>query len=218
SFDWQQSQTFLLGEPFSFIPGISDGLSTISALRFGQEWVSRSPERVFAVRSQFSVGLDLFNATINDNGRDGRFFSWQGQFQYLEKLSDKLILSTQVSGQFSPDKLLPLEQFQIGGIYSVRGYDDNILQGEQGINGTIELHLALFDDQQWGRLEIYPFFDFGAVWNNQDDLPSEAIAGTGLGLLWQRDPIRLRLDYAFPLTETQQEQNLYISVQIGKSF
>lgn len=218
SFDWQQSQTFLLGQPFSFMPGISDGLSTISAVRLGTEWVSRSPERVFALRSQFSLGLDLFNATRNDSGRDGSFFSWQAQFQYLEKLTDNILFSTQLSGQFSPDSLLSLEQFQIGGIYSVRGYDYNFLQGDSGLAGTIELRLTLFDNESYGRMEVYPFFDFGAVWDNQSNLSSDLFTSTGFGLLWQRDPIRLRLDYAFPLTETQQEQNLYFSIQLRKAF
>ena len=170
------------------------------------------------MRSQLSLGLDWFNATINDTGRDGRFFSWQAQFQYLQKLADNILLSTQLSGQFSPERLLPLEQFQIGGIYSVRGYDYNFLQGDSGIAGTIELRLTLFDNESYGRMEVSPFFDFGAVWDNQSNLSSDLFTSTGLGLLWQRDPIRLRLDYAFPLTETQQEQNLYFSIQLRKSF
>lgn len=58
------------------IPGSSDtGVSSVSALRFIQEYVHRTPTSVIAARSRFSVGLDVLNATSNAGPLpDGRFF------------------------------------------------------------------------------------------------------------------------------------------------
>lgn len=73
--DLRRSQTFLLDRPFSFSIGAEQGESNVTAIRFFQEWVDRSPTNVIAARSQFSIGIDAFGATINDSGTDGSFFS-----------------------------------------------------------------------------------------------------------------------------------------------
>jgi hemolysin activation/secretion protein len=80
--DLRRSQTFLLDDiPFSFSEGPQDGQSKVTALRFFQDWVQRRPNQVLAARSQFSLGLNAFGATVNERDPDGQFFSWLGQFQ-----------------------------------------------------------------------------------------------------------------------------------------
>jgi hemolysin activation/secretion protein len=60
-----ENKQFLLGTPFSFSPGVKNGKSKVTALRGALEWIDRSYTQVIAVRSRFSVGLDLWDATIN---------------------------------------------------------------------------------------------------------------------------------------------------------
>lgn len=60
--------------PFPSIGADEDGRTRLSALRFFQDAIWRNEREVIALRSQFSVGLDLFNSTINDSGPDSRFF------------------------------------------------------------------------------------------------------------------------------------------------
>jgi hemolysin activation/secretion protein len=88
SLDLRRSQTFLLEDlPFSFSIGPENGESKVSVLRFSQDWTKRSRSRVFAARSQFNFGLDIFDATVNNTGTDGLFFSWLGQFQWVQALN-----------------------------------------------------------------------------------------------------------------------------------
>jgi hemolysin activation/secretion protein len=57
SLDLRRSRTFILDNiPFSFSEGSRDGESKVTALRFIQDWVDRSSNRVLAARSQFSFG------------------------------------------------------------------------------------------------------------------------------------------------------------------
>ena len=53
------NRTFLLGQPFSFSPGATDGKSTIASLQFYQEWTQRTLGSVIAGRSRFSLGIDV---------------------------------------------------------------------------------------------------------------------------------------------------------------
>ena len=58
---------FILDDiPFSFSEGPEDGKSRVSAIRFTQDWVKRDAKTVLAARSQFSFGIDAFDATVTE--------------------------------------------------------------------------------------------------------------------------------------------------------
>ncbi|WP_225931700.1 POTRA domain-containing protein [Leptolyngbya sp. 7M] len=63
--DLRRSTTFLEDEPFSFSIGPEDGESNVTVVRLSQDWVKRDARSVLAARSQFSIGIDAFDATIN---------------------------------------------------------------------------------------------------------------------------------------------------------
>jgi hemolysin activation/secretion protein len=79
----RHSETFLLGRPFSFSPGEQDGKSTVTALRFSQTWLDHSLNQVITARSNFSLGVDAFGATINSGSvSDGQYLACLGQFEW----------------------------------------------------------------------------------------------------------------------------------------
>jgi hemolysin activation/secretion protein len=203
SADLRQSQTFLEGDrPFSFSEGPEDGKSRVSVLRFTQDWLNRSPTRVLAARSQFSFGLDALGATVNDTGIDGRFTSWLGQFQWVQSLGGGSILIARTAAQLSFDSLLPIEQFSVGGIDTVRGYRQNQRVADNGIVGSVEARFPIVRQPDGiGTIQLAPFFDIGTVWNQQGETPSPStLASIGLGLRWQLDPyLSARLDWGIPL-------------------
>ena len=220
SLDLRQSQTLLLDDiPYSFSEGPEKGKSRVTVMRFSQEWLRRNATQVFAARSQFSFGIDAFDATINNTGTDGRFFAWLGQFQYVQQLSpNRTLMLAKINAQLTPDALLPLEKISLGGIDTVRGYRQNELVTDNGINASVELRFPLTSDNS---LQIRPFFDIGTVWNNQtENIESKTIAGLGLGLSWQPQPdLLLQIDYGIPLLTIEdqgnslQENGLYFSLR-----
>ncbi|MGB7442003.1 MAG: ShlB/FhaC/HecB family hemolysin secretion/activation protein [Coleofasciculaceae cyanobacterium] len=220
SFDLRRSQTFILEDrPFSFTEGPEDGESKVTVIRFSQDWVNRDARRVLAARSQFSLGIDAFDATVNDTGTDGQFFSWLGQFQWVQQLSPRNLLVARINAQLTPDSLLSLERFSLGGVDTIRGYRQNQLIADNGIMGSVEVRIPLTKDPR--VLQLEPFFEIGTVWNNGDIDPDPAtIAGLGLGLQWLINPdLSLRLDYGIPLISVSdrdnslQENGLYFSVR-----
>ncbi len=218
--DLRHSQTFILDDiPFSFSPGAEDGESKVTVIRFSQDWVQRNTKTVLAARSQFSVGINAFDATINNSGTDGRFFTWLGQFQWVQQVTPKSILVSRINAQLTPDSLLSLEKLSIGGVNTVRGYRQNELVTDNGITGSVELFIPLTSNSN--ELRIAPFFDIGAGWNNRGSNPDpNIVAGIGVGLLWQPRPdLNIRLDYGLPLKSiddrgnTLQDNGLYFSLQ-----
>lgn len=217
--DRRRSQTYIFEDrPLSFTVGPEKGESKVTVIRFSQDWVDRGTRRVLAARSQFSLGIDAFDATINETGTDGQFFSWLGQFQWVQQLSSRNLLVARIDAQLTPDSLLPLERFSIGGVDTVRGYRQNQLVADNGILGSVEVRIPLTSNSS--RLQLAPSFEIGTVWNNRDINPDPAtIASLGLGLRWQMTPdLSLRLDYGIPLISvgdrgnSLQAKGIYFSV------
>ena len=216
--DFRESRSFILDDiPFSFSIGPEDGVSKVRAIRFAQDWVNRDINSVLAVRSQFNIGLDAFDATDNNTGTDGQFFSWLGQFQWVEQFPAGQLLVTRVNAQLTPDSLLPLARFSVGGIGTVRGYTQNQLVTDNAITASTEFRFPIGPN-----LQLTPFIDAGGGWNNKVQDPDPGfLLGTGLGLRWQpNDTFNVRLDYGIPLISpgdegnSLQENGFYFSVNL----
>ena len=205
------------GQPFQFTPGSSNtGVSTVSALRFIQEYVHRTSTSVIAARSRLSVGLDVLSATTNNSDTlpDGQFFSWLGQVQAVRRFDDwwGLQLLGQMSLQLANDRLFPLEQIPVGGRFSVRGYRENTLIRDNAFLASIESRFPLIRYATGEPLlQFAQFVDLGRTWfakprptdsgtNPLDD--RETLASVGLGLRWAilpRDRARVELYWGLPL-------------------
>ncbi len=222
---FQESQTFLLGEAFPLSPGANeDGITRVMALRFFQDYLSRQPRAVFAARSQFNLGLDALGSTVNDDAPDSRFFSWRGQAQYVRLLAPDTLLVLRSDAQLTPNSLVPLEQFSVGGLNSVRGYRQDSLLTDNGVFLSAEVRIPILRIPEMKRLlQVAPFIDFGVGWNHASEFKvqgTNTLVGTGLGLIWQMsDRLSARLDWGIPLTDrddsdrTWQENGIYFSVR-----
>jgi hemolysin activation/secretion protein len=219
----------LTGQRFPFpSPGARDGETRLSILRFFQDWTQRNSRQVLAARSQFSFGIDAFDATINPNAPDGQFFSWRGQGQWVRLLAPDTLLLVRADAQLSDRALVPLEQFGLGGQRTVRGYRQDLLLVDKAFLASIELRYPILRvPQVGGVLQLTPFVDFGTGSGGSTtgigNVPNN-LASTGLGLLWQSNRINARFDWGIPLVSVDsrrnslQEDGLYFSVVYTQPF
>ena len=225
TFSRQNSQTSLMDIGFSSLSrgADSEGKTQISALRLFQEYSDRTTKQVFAIRSQFSIGIDAFDATINANNLpDSKFLIWRGQTEYLRMLTSKTNLFLRSELQLSERPLVSLEQFSAGGAISVRGYRQDRILGDNGLFLSAELRNTLWQVPQWDlRFQVNPFFDFARVWNSDDLLlETNTLASLGVGLqLLVRDNFAARLDWGIPLIDdgesgdSLQENGIHFSIK-----
>jgi hemolysin activation/secretion protein len=214
--------------PFPLSPGADErGRTTVTTLGFSQTWTHRDAQQVFSLRSQFDLGIGLLGATVSDsNDRndeadpDSRFLSWQGQAQWVRLLAPDTLLLVRGSGQLASEPLLSQAQFGLGGRGTVRGYRQDLLLTDSGVQGSIEARVPLVRVPDInGVLQITPFVDAGYSWNAKGERPDpNALVGVGLGLLWQQPRCSVRLDWGIPLTSvdgdrsTLQENGVYLTV------
>jgi hemolysin activation/secretion protein len=218
----RESDTSLLGVNYPLSPGANDnGETRLSILRFFQEVTARDARQVFAARSQFSVGVGWFDATVNDDEPDSQFFGWRGQMQLLRLLAPDTVLLLRSDLQLTPNALVPLEQFGLGGQQSVRGYRQDALLSDNAIFASAEVRLPVFKDKDRDMVvQVAPFLDVGTSWNSDGPDPEEKnLASVGLGLQFQwSDRLTARVDWGYPLIDfksrdrTWQENGFYFSL------
>lgn len=219
----RETDTSILGVGFPLSRGAeNDGETRLSIVRFYQEYVNRGANQVLAARSQFSLGVGAFNATINNNEPDSRYLAWRGQAQWLRLLAPDTVLLVRSDIQLSNEELIPLEQVGLGGFETVRGYRQDFLLRDNAAFASVELRYPLLRTSDGeGVLQVTPFVDLGRAWSSNPELEIEArtLFSVGLGLRWQYgDRLTLRLDWGIPLTETDsrertlQENGIYFSI------
>jgi hemolysin activation/secretion protein len=203
----RENSTSLLGEPFSFVPGERTGTSKVDAWRFAQEYAQRGATDSFTLRSTFTWGEtnvreDLAPSDIVP-ARD--YFSWIGQAQYARLLAKNgASLLARGTVQLSPDRLVPMERYALGGILTVRGYRENQVVRDQGYSVSLELRYPLLErPAQSHRLYLVPFFDAGEAWNRGES--HQALRSVGVGINWQFRKLSAELYYGVQLVEPEVE-------------
>lgn len=215
----RNSDSRLLEVNFPISEGADEqGKTNISSLRFSQEWLQRSRQDVFTLRSQFNLGIDALDATVNSTQPDSRFFSWRGQavYSHLLKVSNnpKIInpsLFLRSDLQLSATSLVPIEQFGLGGQTSIRGYRQDAVLSDNGIVASAEIRVPVVQIPQLkSTVQVVPFFDFGKGWNTNRTNPKITnLASVGLGILLQSDRFSARLDWGIPLLKLESSQRTW---------
>lgn len=139
---------------------------------------------IFSTRLAYSRGLNWFNANGNDiipgqsDGIDYNFDKFSLDLDYMRPFklaNEQLVYTGHIYSQYSPDILPGSDRIGIGGLYSVRGFDDEGLGGDTGFYFRNELTWHTNPQHyRWvapyiGRLSPWAGFDVGAVWANDDE-------------------------------------------------
>ena len=126
-------------------------------------------------------------------------------------------------GQYTPDALIPGEQYGLGGLNSVRGFKEREVSSDYGYRATAELYTPSFANAlklDNSHLRALVFYDMGYVKRNKS-LPGEigatGIASIGAGLRYSLGKrFNARFDYAYVLdgapTRAEGQQRAHFSL------
>ncbi len=159
-----------------------------------------------SINVEISKGLEVLHATDRNatltsrtNGR-ADFVKLKLDVVRRQKLVKNLSLQFTASAQKSPHTLLSSEEFSVGGRRFGRAYDPSEISGNEGAAGALELRFdSPYKPAPMRRIQIYGYYDFGAVWGAGFTRNSMASAGGGLRLGLPFD-INANIEFAWPLT------------------
>lgn len=213
--DFKNSKTFLFGEPFSFSEGVEDGTSRATVLRFGQQYLHRGAEQAYSLRSVFSVGLNVFDATENgrdaidgDTVADGQFASWLGQGFYVRRFEGGVSASARLVAQVAFDELLPFEQVELGGADTVRGYNESAITADSFLFGRFAVNAPIYrlavpeltPANHTPTISIEPFVTAGTAWDYESFDERATLMGIGLDMLWSPSPsVDIAIGFGTPI-------------------
>ena len=171
-------------------------------------------------RQEASIGLDMLGANQNNDSRNSKagsgsqFVHFNNSIQRIQPLPFSTIGVVRLNSQLANDRLLAAEQMQIGGAYTVRGYQEGRAISDRGFFLSTEYYVPSFFipkkvkipfTQRPMREGLYwiAFGDFGIV-NTKDPIPGErsttTLASTGIGIRIQFTKYLVgRLDVGVPL-------------------
>jgi hemolysin activation/secretion protein len=182
----KRNATTLGGEPFSFVAGNNSSVTQARSARLLQEWSQREGSRVLALRTVLTLGTNnLPSPVLLEEQPRRRYAALLLQGQGVWALDDRgTQLALRTSAQLAPQRLVPTEQFAVGGRHSVRGYRENQLVRDRGWSTSLELRRSW----AWGegtphRATLVAFADAGSAANVGE--ASTQLASLGLGGQWQ---------------------------------
>lgn len=162
---------------------------------------------------ELSQGLNIFGASdtedvdLSDAGARASFSKAALNIARRQSIGKRVRLDIGLSAQKSSDSLLSAEQFSVGGTEFGRAYDPSEIVGRDGFAGSVEM-VFIGSEPMWvlDSYELFGFYDFGAVWNNETSRDSIASAGIGIRFDVMTN-FSGSLELAKPLTRTVAEEH-----------
>lgn len=154
--------------------------------------------------------------------QDTTFFKVTAGATRVQRLFGRSMGIVRVNGQYSPNKLFAAEQMQMGGPYTLRGYQPAELIGDYGVTGTVEYRfpvpflnriLPKVDE----RLKLAVFYDWGWLGENGGiyNYPQQFLHSVGFGTYVNfTDWLTAQVGVGFPLGRDYNENTarFYFSV------
>lgn len=165
-YGYQNSQTDFLG-----IHWVDD---TANNYTLGYSIIDYGDSSVIYQKHNYRVGG---SQDIMGESTDYGKYMFNGLYQ--KGYTHGQMLSTRLDGQWSSTNYLPsVEQFYIGGAYSVRGYKESLLGGDSGFSASLEYSVPLDKNK---TTSMFTFFDYGQVLG-ASAFDDHILAGAGIGL------------------------------------
>lgn len=170
-----------------------------------------------------NVGVD-FGMGGDGHGaiQDTTFFKVTAGATRVQRLFARSMGIVRVNGQYSPDKLFAAEQMQMGGPYTLRGYQPAELIGDYGVTGTVEYrfpvpYLYKLMPKVDERLKLAIFYDWGWIGENGNiyNYPQTFLHSVGFGTYINfTDWLTAQIGVGFPLGRSYNENTarFYFSI------
>lgn len=181
-------------------------------------------------------GIKALGASENiDGGPQSAFYNLKAGTTRIQRLPKRSLLIGRLNGQYSPNRLFAAEQMQLGGPYTLRGYEPGVLLGDLGVTGSLEGRTPIpglgkllpAKVKHWeNKVQFTSFYDFGHVrdHNNLYGYPNHFLHSIGTGLyVYLTDYLSATVNIGMPLgkryyNESPVRLNFSLNSEIDKFF
>lgn len=179
----------------------------------------------------FLGSLDEVDPRASRENAGGDFIYYTASVARLQRLPHTSYVVVRGSGQWTKDNLTSVEQYRLGGAFSVRGYPESDASGDYGYNLSSELNIpAFFIPKSWqipfrkekwhDTIRLVGFLDGGKTYIRERSadgvVKDKFLLGTGFGLRFDlNNNIAFVIDLGWPLGDTSTDED---QMQVHLSF
>ncbi|MBM3618989.1 MAG: ShlB/FhaC/HecB family hemolysin secretion/activation protein, partial [Alphaproteobacteria bacterium] len=191
---------------------------TLTVLDLGVNYSTVALGGSVSLSGGYSRGLDLFGAEEDAAGLPGsapkaefsKLTVSAGYYKPFNLFEENMLYSSQFSGQYALDTLFGSEQFSAGGIYTVRGFYEEVLANDHGAYLRNDLAVMLPIDSLFGQaatLKPYIGLDAGAVHGRASGTATGVLVGAAVGVALMSGPISFDIYTGYPLSMPDDVEN-----------
>ena len=175
---------------------------TAAVLQFGLGWQGARPDKLGATGVGLTAMWSPGNAIGNNDdqsfsaqrsGSTSDYFYTELTIERLFKLPREWDLALTGTGQWSNTRLISTEQVLAGGYRTVRGFDENLIRGDEGVLGSVEFISPPFSVSEiLGKSmedEFNLIFFYDAAWlsavDQGEDEEDQELSSLGLELKYR---------------------------------
>ncbi|MCH7880469.1 MAG: ShlB/FhaC/HecB family hemolysin secretion/activation protein [Proteobacteria bacterium] len=170
-------------------------LSTPLELGYAFERQGRSSSLSGGIRIAVNVPSGNYSEQVDyQTARIGAENEWsvtRFNLSYDQLIGNDWLLHLGLSGQASDDLLISGEQFGVGGLTTLRGFEERSITGDAGQQASVELWMPPVTAYQ---LRFLVFYDIASLEFNDGGTTDLSSAGLGMRWSWKQN-LNLSLDY-----------------------
>jgi hemolysin activation/secretion protein len=194
----------------SLFGGLAQQDRDLQVLSLGASGEAHRDTVAWTLDNSMNVGVRVLNG-------DERFAYYRVNASRIDRLSQRVQLLTRAGGQYSLSRVLPSgEQFQAGGISTVRGFSEGLLSGRSGYALSAELRAVAYapaPDTPAGLrpvFQVLSFVDHGAALPyrpGQSTTHDDYLTSAGVGFILDfSSRVTTRVTAAWPLDQNPAER------------
>ena len=143
------------------------------------------------------------------SGAVADYLIFRGGLNFMLRPGADWMIRLAGNGQYSPDRLIPGEQFGYGGSIVLRGYREREEAWDTGCSGTVEIYspdIARLMRLSWGQFRILAFFDGGSGYNMRPqpgELERNSLKSAGAGVRFGiGETLSFSVDWGYALNDS----------------
>ncbi|MBN1467634.1 MAG: ShlB/FhaC/HecB family hemolysin secretion/activation protein [Fusobacteriaceae bacterium] len=173
----------------------------------------------------YDKGLTIFDGTDNEKSKFNKYMINLSGTNLLNWMEKDFYYDFQLSGQYSKDIMYSSEKMSIGDLYTVRGFKENSISGEQGIYLKNNLTYRMKSKKPiLKNSQIFLGMDIGLTKDLSYESDSkydeiEKVSGVSLGYQYNAKNLNLDLTLAKPIIQPDyfedEKYNIYLTSTIS---
>lgn len=183
---------------------LKTGSRSLSSLSLSLDYSRRLAGGFFSIAPRWVTGTDWFGGEEDTQKTSvmpkAQFAKSTLTASYSYPITQDTRLNTTLFGQWSDDTLFGNERLSIGGLYSVRGFKDVSISGDQGYYWRNDINHQLGQYPYIGYLSVQWALDTGSIVKDRKDaLENGSLLGTSLGINTRNSKFSSQLSIGVPL-------------------